>query len=329
MSRRGTHGFMRVALFAGGLFIAAAAYSVVRLLHLPTPLMLTGLSALLVTEWLIWRRHLWRAGIDEALGGAGALLLAVGIANAGHLSDRGTAWAVAVALALAGFRLLQPLFTTVAAVACTTALSLTLVPSLFGINRTVTMQMSALCFVAAAVALAAGARTCREPAFTRMLDGLVIVLPPVGYLWAASFQGLLVVPPGLPLWSRLYLSLVPLFFGVTALWIGLRRRRHAPLHAALLCLACVCWQQRTWLPAAWHWWLIIFGGATLLVTVALDRWLRTPRHGITSRSDARHHVDEVALELAGVAIASPVSQSSQTTRGSGGGFGGGGAEGRW
>jgi len=324
---RRVRGFARVALFVGGLLIAWLAVNVLDLLQLPRPLMIGGAALMLASEWLVLGRRLWNSGIDEALFGAGALLLAHDIVD-GDMLDPATIWSWAIALGLAGWRHLQPLFTTLAVMLGSTALSLTLVPSVFGMNRVITMQMSVLCFAVAGLALLGGAHQYRRPSHDRMLDGVVIALPALGYLWAGSMQGLVLTPTEQSWWAPLYLSLAPLLFGALALHAGLRRRTHAPLYAALLCLVCVVWQLRGWLPVDWHWRLIIWGGAALLVTIVLDRWLRSARAGITSQREADDDAAIAALELAGVA-ATPASEPARGFRGEGGGFGGGGAGGSY
>jgi uncharacterized membrane protein YgcG len=135
-----------------------------------------------------------------------------------------------------------------------------------------------------------------------------------------------------PAFIQLIAPLAPITFGIGALAIGIRRRTHAPLLAFLLCVVCTAYELRglTGLPLETR--MIVWGLIAFVIAGALNRWLRTARGAVTSRT-VRDDVGSVPLlEMAGsVAIAPHVRPASpdQTFEGGGGQFGGGGASGRW
>ena len=77
--------------------------------------------------------------------------------------------------------------------------------------------------------------------------------------------------------------------------------------------------------------LVVGGGALLAIAALLERWLRTPRGGITSQPADGPGGPGVLLESAGAAVllgpAAAPADSSQA--GQGGRFGGGGASGQY
>ena len=57
----------RCAFFCLGLLATGLTLSLLSLLHVPRSLLVTGFALVAVTEWIIWRRRLAAAGIEEAL----------------------------------------------------------------------------------------------------------------------------------------------------------------------------------------------------------------------------------------------------------------------
>jgi hypothetical protein len=249
------------------------------------------------------------------------------------VSDAAGLLLVATALALAGWRLLNPLLTTVAAVLASGSLALALARGMFegveGAGQT--------CFALAFIVLAAGARRFERPSHDRMLDWLVVVMPVVGFFWLSLNRTgpltLQVLRDGaLPAFLPLLLVST---FGLAALATGLRRRTHAPLFAALAAVPLLAWELRAVTGLAPHWRLILWGGLGLAVAIGLERALRHARDDLTSRDLGE---PDAALELAqlgSAALATPpggtagTGPSSPAVEGQGGGFAGGGASGRY
>lgn len=325
----------RCLFFVLGLFAAGLGFGVVDLVGIPATGAVTGLAMIGVAEFLIRARRLFASGIEEALWSAGAALLALELFELWHpRSDATGLLMVAIALALAGWRLLNPLLTTVAAVLASGSLALALSRGMFeGVE-----DAGYLCFALAFLVLAAGARRVERPSHDRMLDWLVVVMPVVGFGWLSLNRSgpltLQALRDGPPLPALLPLLLVTTF-GLAAFATGLRRRTHAPLYAALAAVPLLAWELRAVTGLAPHWRLILWGGLGLAVAIGLERALRDGRDGLTSRDPGE---PDAALELAqlgSAALAAPpagtagAGPSPPAVEGQGGSFAGGGASGRY
>lgn len=322
----------RCAFFVLGIVAAALTTGMIYLLHIPGPMFVAGVIAIIVTETLIVRRRLFGAGIEEALEISGLVLMLAQVLDATYTYNEATiaVW-LAIAFAHAGARLLNPLFTTVAAALLSFALYVAVRSDAFDYVQAATVA-GIFCFVVAAIALAIGAKRFARPSIDRMLDWLVVAMPVSGYAWIAytnhywlslaSFDSSVTLP--------LALSLL-ISFAIAAVWIGLQRRRHAPLLATLLCIGCLAYELRnlTGLPLELR--LILWGSLALLTTLVLIVVLRKPRRGITSAEIETGSNSMQLLELAGVSALTPQTPASggATYQGEGGGFGGGGAGGRF
>jgi hypothetical protein len=180
------------------------------------------------------------------------------------------------------------------------------------------------CVGLALVALMAGSRPWQRPSHDHMLDGLVIIMPWLGYMWLA-------------MWSGSYRSLraqialaVVLGLGVLYVVVGIRRRTHAPLIGALGLIVCAAWAVRNFLIGPLHWQLIAAGALLLVSAILVDRLLRPRLEGVTSRPLE----EATGLDLLQVAAAAhlaprPGEAPPASVEGQGGGFGGGGASGRF
>ena len=324
----------RCALFVAALLAAGFAHAVLQLLHIPHAVACIGAIELALAEWLIRRRRLFACGVEEALAISGLLSLGYDLL----LSHSGFAtgpiiWLITGAFGAAALRLRNALFGLVAALVGVGALVY------YGGVHTPWLDQhgariaSLLCYAFALVALGAGARTLSRPSHERMLDWLVVAMPVAGYLWSASSPNGYFAADYLhdhsP--SALYTPLAPLLFGVIALFTGLRRRTHAPVLAGMLCVACVAYELRNLSGLPWHVRFMLWGTLLLATAVVLERWLRRPRGGITSRRLGPASETDGLLQLGGAAALTPPAApaANATFSGGGGGFGGGGASGRY
>jgi len=287
----------------------------------PGALVIAGLASIAVAEWLILaRRHFW-SGIEEGLEVAGLIMLAFEcIDRVGWSSESVGARFVCAAFAIAGLRLLNPLFTTLAALAFVLALD---APPL---------GAGLVCYGIGLAALFAGAYRFRRPSNDLMLDWLIVVMPVAGYLWSASRTSLSVATDYLHATPSAWLvPLCPLFFAGIALAVGLLRRAHAPIVAFMLCVACTAYELRGLTGLGLESRLMVWGCVLLLVSLVLDRYLREPRGGITSRQVRDTDDSAGILGIAGSAVLTPHSPSKAEAsfEGGGGSFGGGGATGRY
>ena len=287
----------------------------------PSPLLVGGLLLIIAAEWLVAKRRFVRSGIEEAVYLCGAIAVAVQLLlwSDGNNEALGVAF-ISTAVLLAGWRLMNLLFTTLAAAGYSLAIALA-GGSLLG-SRMNTLEAGIACAVLAIVALVAGGRQLRRPSHDQMLDGLVIVMPWLAYGWLVTYGW----GRSASIWMALALALG--FFTVNVV-VGVKRRRHAPLISALGSLVCAGYALHELLRLPLHWMLIVDGALLLAVAVLLDRRLRNLQVGVTSRK-----LDESAsldlLQLAGAAHITPAPAATPASvQGQGGEFGGGGASGRF
>lgn len=307
----------RCALFVLGLIAAGMIGVIAGRLGPKGALVTAGLVSIAAAEWLILaRRHFW-SGIEEALEVAGFTMLAFeGWSHTAWSASAGGRFACA-AFAIAGLRLLNPLFTTMAVLALVLALD---VPDL---------AAGLVCYGIALAALIAGSYRFRRPSHDLMLDWLVIVMPVAGYLWSASWKAATdYLHAGASAWL---VPICPLVFGVIALATGLRRRAHAAIVASMLCVACTAYELRTLTGLPIEARLILWGCVLLCASIALERYLRVTRGGITSRQVRDEGDSAGILGMAGSAVLTPQSppQAPPSFEGGGGRFGGGGASGEF
>jgi hypothetical protein len=283
--------------------------------------MTAGIACIAVAEWLILgRRHFW-SGIEEALEVSGLTLLAVECWSHVAWSQSMGAWFVGTALAIAGVRLLNPLFTTLAALVFVVALD------------AAPLASGLVCYGVAFAALIAGAYSFRRRSHDLMLDALVVVMPVAGYVWSAErgqhWSTFDYLHGDISAWIVPLCSLV---FGAIALVTGIRRRAHPPLVSFMLCVACTAYELRHLTGLSLEARLIVWGSILLLVSVGMDRYLRAGRAGVTSRALREEDDSAGLLVVAGSAALTPHTtpqKAAATFEGGGGGFAGGGASGKY
>lgn len=124
----------------------------------------------------------------------------------------------------------------------------------------------------------------------------MIIMPVCGFLWLVS-RTMLPIRAGLGVTAGL--------FALAALIAGITRRSHAPLLTCMASVGCLAYQLRdlTALPVKFK--LIIWGSAALLLAMMLDRYLRTPRRGMTSHGEGEGSGALDLLQLGGAAALSP------------------------
>jgi hypothetical protein len=281
---------------------------------------IAGVVSLATAEWLIIGRRHFASGIEESLEVAGITMLAYELWSRFHLSEAIGFGFLGTALAIAGFRLLSPVFTTLSALAFVMAFD---APPL---------GTGLACYGIALLALIGSNRSFRRPSYALMLECLVIVMPVAGYLWSASRSGLATATD----YRHASLSqwLVPacsMAFAGISLASGLRRRTHARIIAGMLCVACCAFELRKLTGLSLEARLIIWGCVLLLISTSLERYLRIARRGLTSRP-LRRDMRPGVFEMAGSALLTPTShppKPAPSFEGGGGRFGGGGAGGQY
>ena len=308
----------RCAFFVLGVVAGGLTAAVFEILSRSAALLAAGVTLLVAAEWLILRKHLFHAGVEEALWTLGLLLLAVHLVPAS--GDLGMSVTVALVLAAAAIRLLNPFLLTLACAAASVAIEFAGGHRLWG-EHDVARAASIFCYGVGAIALLLAQIRFSRPSHDHMLSWLMVIMPLCGFLWLAT-QSAPAVRVGTVLASGI--------FALAAFIAGIRRRAHAPLLACMASFGCVAYQLRDLTPLPLKLKLILWGGAALLTALGLDRYLRTPRRGITS-----HQVGEgtSALDLAqwaGAGALSPkAAPQAAPFKGGGGTFGGGGADGSY
>ena len=327
----------RCALALLGLVAAALTFGIAALLFGGPALLLAGLAAIGAGEWLKLARRLHAAGIEEALCVSGYLLvgawLAEKITPVFQQSADLLLAVITVASLAAGLRLLNPLLTTVAVCAFLAWCETTMLAR--NLNETVAAGTATftLAMVGAAVALLAGTRHFARPAHDRMLDWLVVALPFYAYAGQFDWTPMVGTPYAQAVTVWLFVKLLVLLaFAVAALVVASRRRRHAPLLAALTCMASVALECTRLIRLPAETWALTYGLVAILLGAMLDRHLRTPRNGITSTRLGGQGGALDLLHSAGAAVlaarAGPVAPTEAPEyAGEGGRFGGGGASG--
>ena len=308
----------RCTLFALGLVAAVMTWVIAVQLWPNRGLLVAGIISIAAAEWLILARRQFWSGIEEGLEVAGLTMLA--FAPLSHGSWPGEtvgARLVCAAWAIAALRLLNPVFSTLAPLALVLALDAPPAGS------------SLACYGIGIAALVAGGYRFQRPSYDRTLDWLVVVMPFAGYLWSAGRSATIDYwHAGVSAWL---VPVCPLAFAALALGTGLRRHAHAPLISLMLCVACTAYELRrlTGLPLEIR--LIVWGTVLLILSIVLERYLREPRGGITSRKVRDGGDLDRILGIAGSAVLTPASgpKTAAAFEGAGGRFGGGGATGQY
>ncbi len=326
----------RLALAIVGLIAAAALLGILFVIfkHGSAQLLLGAALTIGAAELLIVQRRLYNSGIEEALETAGMLMVVFWLIDQFHLANSAIgALVYALGFALVGLRLRNSLLSTCAALALIAALAIGIGRSTQGVWPTL------LCYPLAAIALLAGAHRYQRPSSDRMLDWAVVILPVLGWYWFTADA------PFFPDARHIFVGNLPsaadgllqnwllpatlLVYGGACLMLGLQRRTHAPVIASLLCAGCLALElhRRTHLSAEAG--LIIGGCVLLFAAIALERWLKTPRNGISSNPIGTGNGPFGWLQQAGAAALTPMSPPDvppPPVQGGGGSFAGGGAE---
>ncbi len=335
---RSTGPLARTALFLLGLVAAALILGILGFRD-ETTLLVAGVIAALAAEWLTVAKRLHASGIEEGLCVGGALLIGAWITTviaprSGFAGGSLETLVLIAAVGTAGLRLLNPLVTTGAVIAFVYWVGST--ATVRALDQTIGGSTTIIVGCAlATLALVFGARDYRRPSHDRMLDWLVATLPVAAYARPATWNvhEALAIPGG---GGTVRLATAGLLLTLAAALVvaGLRRRRHAPLLGFMGCIACLAVELRLATALATETWLIVYGLAALVAGLVLDRYLREPRHGITSAALSSREGPLDLLQTAGAAVLAQrttpeLPRSEPPVAGGGGRFGGGGASGSY
>jgi len=269
---------------------------------------IAGVAAIVVAEVLIGWYHFFAAGLEEALWFVGVTGLA------GAFVPYSASWRVwllvfGIASLIAAVRLLNPLCAVLGVVLVAFVLQNFAAP---------------FCALVAFVALALQPMPRRRPSIEHALGALAVVMPAAAYLFARDGNFERFDP---------MLAAGLLLYAILALVIGLRFRLHAPLLALFTTLGCFAYEVRDLSGLSLEVRLIVWGAVLLGASIAIERFLRTPRNGITSRQLKDDQLGDL-LQLAGTIAITPHARPEpaaaggpQVETGAGSSFGGAGAGG--
>ncbi len=186
------------------------------LFALPAPLLVGGMVLVVVAEWMVAQRRVYRSGVEEVLYLCGVVgVVAQFLLWGDSRSIALAALLLSSAVLLVGWRLLNRVFTTLALAGYSLAIGL-FDANFFDSDWNVRWA-GIFCAVVALLALSAGARRWSRPSHDHMCDGLIIVMPWLCYAWltASAWQDR----------AQNYMALVAaLFFFGECLFVGIRRR---------------------------------------------------------------------------------------------------------
>jgi hypothetical protein len=150
-------------------------------------------------------------------------------------------------------------------------------------------------------------------------------MPLAAYLW---YEG---SGPSRLTIGRLLICGMAVAFGFIAVVIGVRRRAHAPIIAGMICFGCAAFDLRNLTSLSLEFKLVIGGSATLFLILGVDRYLRTPRRGVTSNQFTEDKGALDLLQFVGASSLAPpgAEPPSPQFKGGGGHGAGGGASGRY
>ena len=299
---------VQCVFFVLTIIAISALYGFCHILEVPPGPIVMAIS-IAVAEMLIWRAHFWRTGVESALWIGGLYAFIFSLPSTG----KPEAWLVlAAAAALAGWRVRNALFGTLAA---------TLVVTYFAASHA---QWGAL-FLALAIALIAlGGQTLewRRPSTELLCEILALVMPVAGYV------AILYSP------ANHFVSdvrVIAIFFGLAAIFaiVGMRRRLRVPFIAATVAIAIGIIEAHSFMPVSLEAELIMIGAVTLAIAGAMLRSLRDKKTGfvlgVPKRSDLQ---DALSVAPALLPVHGSAAGPSQHT-GGGGEFGGAGASGNY
>ncbi len=289
----------------------SAFFGLMALFELPKG-WLTLIISLPVAEMLIQRRKMFGTGIEAALWIGGLFGFIFGLPSEGKPE---ALLVFAVAAAIAGFRMRNQYFGTLAAV------FFVIYPAVkIGGSHAWSGGAAPLAVLLMIVAAAALLRTSRRPSNQALFETLVIVMPLTAYLIAKILESNVHLDP---LVAAIFAVLTIALFA-----LGIYSRQHALLIAGCVAIACFGFEVHELFSVSDEVRLIAAGALLVAVGFAISRALRGRTEGIVVAATPKTFFEE-AIQVAGsVSIAHPEHvESPPEVQTGGGGFGGGGASG--
>lgn len=272
---------------------------------LKVSLLVPGLVAIVLAEYLIGVWRWWATGVEAALWLGGLFTLIFSI-EGGPKPE--ALLLFAAASAIAGARVRQPLFGALAAV---------FVLSYFD-DKQLPLAAFVLGIAITLAALAALTRTWKRPSTEWLWISLLLVMPVAAYVTGGFYSG----GPQLPI-IAVYAALA-----AVCLAAGLRLRHHAPLVAAAIGTIVLAHEVHDLFDLPAEAALSLAGFSLLIAAWLVTRALRDKTHGLTATPEQLTPLDSELELLAAVHATSATQPATPDGRQGGGGtFGGAGATG--
>jgi hypothetical protein len=294
-----THGLLlRAVLFVFTALGTGALYWFLDLVDVPGPGIATGVIAIAAAELLIRKARWWWTGVEEALWICAAFALISELPRSGTPE---AALVLALAAAVPGWRVRNPLFGAVAACFVVT-------------YSEARFDLGVICaLVLGALAVLALLRTWERPSTEWLFVALAVVMPIAGRVYADA------------LWRDLTIVLY-FAFAIAVLTLAIRKRHHALFVSGGigLAIAAVGLTERIDLAVEAK---LALGGVLLLVgSWLVARALRDRTRGLVATPAKLTPFDDELEVAATIAIS---QQTFDEKMESGGEFGGAGATGKY
>jgi hypothetical protein len=246
----------------------------------------TAAAALGTAEWLIRKQHFFKTGVESTLFICGMFALI------GTLPSSGKVEAIlvfALAAALSGWRLRDAFFGVCAAV-----LVIVYVAAKWD-SVSLTMITSALCAIAAAVALR---RAWQRPSTNALFAGLVLAMPVTGYLATIAMRIFHTYS------SNTTVSMILTAMSIVLLGMGYRWRDRVLLVSGTMSIILAAVELQDRVDIAMEAKLIVGGLLFIAVAASFSRALRGAVHGFVISPVRTSPYDE-AMQIGGILHVAP------------------------
>src|SRR6266849_249600 len=302
---------VQIVFFVHTIVAISALYGFFSLFNLKAGWIVAPAS-IVTGELLIRRARFWRTGVESALWIGGLCAFIFSLPSSGKVE---AILVFAAAFALAGWRVRNALFGTVA----------TVLVIAYAAAKEWHWLALLLAIAMALIALAALAREWQRPSTEMLWQFLILVMPISGYVAIAiRISGRFKSEAGI---VAIFVALAAIFAMVVV-----RMRLRVPLMAVVLCIAIAIVEAHDFIPVSVESALIVIGALTLATAAAIMRALRGKETGfvlgVAKDSELQDVLSVAPTFLAAEVGGAPHGGAPQPV-GDGGEFGGAGASGNF
>jgi hypothetical protein len=297
-----------IVFFVLTVNVLGAVFGFSALLHLPKGV-ITAVVAIGAAEALIRRQKFFGTGIESALWIGGLFAFIFGLPSQGKVE---ALLVFAAAAAIAGWRVLNPLFGGLAVV---------LVAAYVAVKADLWWPPLIFCAVVALAALVAAGRRIERDSTEMLLGVLMILMPLTGYVAAKVYSGHQI--------TNVPLAVAMAVLGAILLGAGVVRRGRFELLSGFASVVVSAIELQLSLAYSTEAKLIAGGIVLVVIASIVARVLRGTSVGFVAPPTSLSRYDE-AMQIAATLAAAPSHHPRPATPGresGGGGFGGAGASG--